>query len=87
VTVILTIGLLAVGDRAVAARRGNRGEVVLVCTLGLSVLHATPISHVALVDVTQHMARLFRSRWRRCSSRTSCATSGGSCRWSGAGRT
>ncbi len=34
------------------------GDVVLVCTLGLSVLHATRDLAVALVDVTQHMARL-----------------------------
>jgi ATP-binding cassette subfamily B protein len=31
--------------------------VILVCTLGLSVLHATRDLAVALVDVTQHMAR------------------------------
>jgi ATP-binding cassette subfamily B protein len=34
------------------------GQVVLVCTLGLSVLHATRDRAVALVDVTQHLARL-----------------------------
>jgi ATP-binding cassette, subfamily B, bacterial len=34
------------------------GEVVLVCTLGMSVLHATRDLAVALVDVTQHFARL-----------------------------
>src|SRR5258707_10931876 len=34
------------------------GDVVLVCTLGLSILHATRDLAVALVDVTQHMARL-----------------------------
>jgi ATP-binding cassette subfamily B protein len=32
--------------------------VVLVCTLGLSILHATRDLAVALVDVTQHLARL-----------------------------
>jgi ATP-binding cassette subfamily B protein len=32
--------------------------VVLVCTLGLSILHATRDLAVALVDVTQHVARL-----------------------------
>ncbi|HEY4748188.1 MAG TPA: ATP-binding cassette domain-containing protein, partial [Steroidobacteraceae bacterium] len=36
----------------------STGDVVLVCTLGLSVLHATRDLAVALVDVTQHMARL-----------------------------
>jgi len=34
------------------------GDVVLVCTLGLSILHATRDLAVALVDVTQHLARL-----------------------------
>ena len=35
------------------------GQVILVCTLGLAVLHATRDLAVALVDVTQHMpARL-----------------------------
>ena len=34
------------------------GDVVLACTLGLSVLHATRDLAVALVDVTQHIARL-----------------------------
>jgi ATP-binding cassette subfamily B protein len=34
------------------------GDVVLVCTLGLSILHATRDLAVALVDVTQHVARL-----------------------------
>ena len=34
------------------------GQVVLVCTLGIAVLHATRDLAVALVDMTQHMARL-----------------------------
>jgi ATP-binding cassette subfamily B protein len=34
------------------------GQVVLVCTLGLSVLYATRDLAIALVDVTQHLARL-----------------------------
>jgi ATP-binding cassette subfamily B protein len=37
------------------------GDVVLVCTLGISVLSATRDLAVALVDVTQHMARLSES--------------------------
>ncbi len=58
VTVALTIGLLA---WAVALwQRGEitTGDVVLACTLGLAVLHATRDLAVALVDVTQHLARL-----------------------------
>src|SRR5258707_6843671 len=34
------------------------GDVVLVCPLGLSILHATGDWAVALVDVPQHLARL-----------------------------
>ena len=38
--------------------QASAGDVVLVCTLGFTVLHATRDLAVALVDVTQHMARL-----------------------------
>src|SRR5262249_1355298 len=57
ITIALTIGLLAWG--IVLWQRGSAttGAVVLVCTLGLSVLHATPDLAVARVDVPQHMAR------------------------------
>ena len=37
--------------------RATAGDVILVCTLGLSVLHATRDLAIALVDVTQHTAR------------------------------
>ena len=58
VTVILIIAML--GWAIALWRRGaaTTGDVVLVCTLGMSVLHATRDLAVALVDVTQHMARL-----------------------------
>jgi ATP-binding cassette subfamily B protein len=58
ITVVLTIALLA--WVIVLWQRGNAstGDVVLVCTLGLSILSATRDLAVALVDVTQHMARL-----------------------------
>jgi ATP-binding cassette subfamily B protein len=58
VTVALTIGLLA--WVVVLWQRGGAttGDVVLVCTLGLSILSATRDLAVALVDVTQHVARL-----------------------------
>ena len=36
----------------------SAGDVVLVCTLGFTILHATRDLAVALVDITQHMARL-----------------------------
>src|SRR6202166_123220 len=58
VTVALTIALLA--WVIVLWQRGGAttGDVVLVCTLGLSILSATRDLAVALVDVTQHVARL-----------------------------
>ena len=58
VTVVLTIGLLAWAIVLWQRGAATTGEVVLVCTLGLAVLHATSDLAVALVDVTQHMARL-----------------------------
>ena len=57
-TVVLTIGLLAWAVRLWQRGAATPGEVVLVCTLGLSILHATRDLAVALVDVTQHVARL-----------------------------
>jgi ATP-binding cassette, subfamily B, bacterial len=58
VTITLTVGLLAWA--IVLWERGEvtTGDVVLACTLGLAVLHATRDLAVALVDVTQHIARL-----------------------------
>src|SRR5258708_39991088 len=61
ITAAFTIGLVACA--VVLWQRGaaTPGDVVLVCTLGLSVLHATRDLAVALVDVTQHVARLSES--------------------------
>jgi ATP-binding cassette, subfamily B, bacterial len=58
VTVVLTIGLLAWAIVLWQNGMATAGDVVLVCTLGLSILHATRDLAVALVDVTQHLARL-----------------------------
>jgi ATP-binding cassette subfamily B protein len=58
VTVVLTIALLAWALVLWQNGVGTSGDVVLVCTLGLSILHATRDLAVALVDVTQHVARL-----------------------------
>src|SRR6185295_6182536 len=58
VTVVLTIGLLAWAIQLWQDGRISTGDVVLACTLGLSVLHATRDLAVALVDITQHFARL-----------------------------
>ncbi len=58
VTVILTIALLAWAIVLWQRGAATTGDVVLVCTLGLSILSATRDLAVALVDVTQHVARL-----------------------------
>jgi ATP-binding cassette, subfamily B, bacterial len=58
VTILFTAGLLAWAILLWQQGFVTAGQVVLVCTLGLSVLHATRDLAVALVDITQHMARL-----------------------------
>jgi ATP-binding cassette, subfamily B, bacterial len=58
VTVILTIALLAWVIALWQDGGATTGDVVLVCTLGLSILNATRDLAVALVDVTQHIARM-----------------------------
>ena len=57
VTVVLTVTLLGWAIVLWQQNAATTGDVVLVCTLGLTVLHATRDLAVALVDVTQHMAR------------------------------
>jgi len=58
ITVLLTIALLAWAITLWQRGDATTGDVVLVCTLGLSILSATRDLAVALVDVTQHVARL-----------------------------
>jgi ATP-binding cassette, subfamily B, bacterial len=58
ITVVLTIALLAWAIMLWQRGAATTGDVVLVCTLGLSILSATRDLAVALVDVTQHVARL-----------------------------
>ena len=58
ITVVLTIALLAWAIVLWQRGAATTGDVVLVCTLGLSILSATRDLAVALVDVTQHVARL-----------------------------
>lgn len=58
ITILLTIGLLGWAVNLWQTGTITGGDVVLVCTLGLSVLHATRDLAVALVDITQHLARL-----------------------------
>jgi ATP-binding cassette subfamily B protein len=58
VTVLLTIALMAWAVTLWQQGEATTGDVVLVCTLGISILSATRDLAVALVDVTQHVARL-----------------------------
>jgi ATP-binding cassette subfamily B protein len=58
VTVVLIVLVLAWAIVLWQQGHATAGDVVLVCTLGLSILHATRDLAVALVDVTQHIARL-----------------------------
>jgi ATP-binding cassette subfamily B protein len=58
VTVLLTLGLLAWAIMLWQQGEATTGDVVLACTLAISVLSATRDLAVALVDITQHIARL-----------------------------
>src|SRR6202171_6398826 len=58
ITVVLTIALLAWAITLWQRGAATTGDVVLVCTLGLSILSATRDLAVALVEITQHVARL-----------------------------
>ena len=58
VTAAITVGLVAWAVELWQRGEATAGDVVLTCTLGLSVLHATRDLAVALVDATQHVARL-----------------------------
>ncbi len=58
ITIVMIVCLLAWAITLWQQGAATTGAVVLVCTLGLSVLQATRDLAVALVDVTQHMARL-----------------------------
>ena len=58
ISVLLTVGLLAWAILLWQRGAATTGDVVLICTLGIGILHATRDLAVALVDVTQHMARL-----------------------------
>jgi len=58
VTIVLALGMLVWAILLWERGAATTGEVVLVATLALAVLHATRDLAVALVDITQHIARL-----------------------------
>jgi len=58
VTIALTLGLLFWAIMLWTQGEATTGDVVLACTLSISVLSATRDLAVALVDMTQHIARL-----------------------------
>ncbi len=58
VTILLTLGLLAWSIMLWTQGEATTGDVVLACTLSISVLSATRDLAVALVDMTQHIGRL-----------------------------
>ena len=58
VTALLTAGLLAWGVVMWQQGLASAGDMVLICSLGFTILHGTRDLAVALVDLTQHVARL-----------------------------
>src|ERR1700733_15855334 len=58
VTILLTLGLLAWAIALWQRGTATTGDVVLTCTLAISVLSATRDLAVALFDIPQHLARL-----------------------------
>jgi len=57
-TALLTAGLLAWGVAMWQAGHASAGDIVLICSLGFTILHGTRDLAVALVDLTQQIARL-----------------------------
>ncbi len=58
VTIVLTAGLLGWALLLWTQGAATPGDVVLVSSLGFAILHGTRDLAVALVDLTQHIARL-----------------------------
>ena len=58
VTIVVTLGLLYWVVTLWDLKQASSGQVILVATLGLSILSSTRDLAVALVDATQHLARL-----------------------------
>ncbi len=57
-TALLTAGLLGWSVWLWEKGRVSTGDIVLVCSLGFTILHGSRDLAVALVDLTQHVARL-----------------------------
>ncbi len=57
-TALLTAGLVGWAILMWQEGRASAGDIVLVSSLGLTILHSTRDLAVALVDLTQHIARL-----------------------------
>jgi ATP-binding cassette subfamily B protein len=57
-TAVLTAGLLAWALWLWEQGQATTGDVVLVCSLGFTILHASRDLAVALVELTQHLARM-----------------------------
>ena len=57
-TALLCAGLLAWGVAMWQRGQASAGDLLLICSLGFLILHSTRDLAVALVDLTQHVARL-----------------------------
>ena len=57
-TALITAGLLAWAVLMWQAGRATAGDMVLICSLGFTILHGTRDLAVALVDLTQQVSRL-----------------------------
>ena len=71
---VVTLGLLGWAIVLWNEGEATTGDVVLACTLSLSVLQRQRDLAVALVDITQHLARLAEGAGNAIWCRTSCAT-------------
>ncbi len=58
ITALLTAGLLAWGVVMWQRGQASAGDMMLICSLGFTILHATRDLAVALVDLTSQVARL-----------------------------
>jgi ATP-binding cassette subfamily B protein len=57
-TAVITAGLLGTGVILWQRGEASAGDLVLICSLGFTILHGTRDLAVALVDLTQHIARM-----------------------------